>query len=173
MKEHGEYEQIGLHKFPQFTIGRPRFIMLHFIALLRYGIFYKLKVCGSPALSKPTSAIFPTAFAHFVSLVSHFGNSFFFFNLFLFIYFCLHWVFNAARGLSLVAASGGYSSLWFAGLSLQWVLLLWSTGSRRMGFSSCGLQALERRLSSRCSAACGIFPDQGSNLCPLSWQADS
>ena len=24
-----------------------------------------------------------------------------------------------------------------------------------------------------CSAACGIFPDQGSNLCPLPWQADS
>ena len=24
-----------------------------------------------------------------------------------------------------------------------------------------------------CSAACGIFPDQGSNPCPLPWQADS
>ena len=24
-----------------------------------------------------------------------------------------------------------------------------------------------------CSAACGIFPDQGSNRCPLHWQADS
>ena len=24
-----------------------------------------------------------------------------------------------------------------------------------------------------CSAACGIFPDQDSNLCPLNWQADS
>ena len=24
-----------------------------------------------------------------------------------------------------------------------------------------------------CPAACGIFPDQGSNLCPLDWQADS
>ena len=23
-----------------------------------------------------------------------------------------------------------------------------------------------------CPAACGIFPDQGSNLCPLHWQAD-
>ena len=32
---------------------------------------------------------------------------FLFFNLF--IYFCLRWVFVAARGLSLVAASGGYS----------------------------------------------------------------
>ena len=25
----------------------------------------------------------------------------------------------------------------------------------------------------RCSMACGIFPDQGSNLYPLHWQADS
>ena len=25
----------------------------------------------------------------------------------------------------------------------------------------------------RCCAACGIFPDQGSNLCLLHWQADS
>ncbi|KAJ8782454.1 hypothetical protein J1605_010162 [Eschrichtius robustus] len=24
-----------------------------------------------------------------------------------------------------------------------------------------------------CSAACGMFPDQGSNPCPLHWQADS
>ena len=64
--------------------------------------------------------------------------SFFFFNkLFvcLFIYFWLCWVFVAARGLSLVVVSGGYS-------------LLQCTGSRCAGFSSCGLWALERRLSS-------------------------
>ena len=24
-----------------------------------------------------------------------------------------------------------------------------------------------------CTAACGVFLDQGSNLCPLQWQADS
>lgn len=29
--------------------------------------FYRLKVCGKPALSKPVGAIFPTAFAHFPS----------------------------------------------------------------------------------------------------------
>ena len=38
--------------------------------------------------------------------------------------------------------------------------LLQSTGSRRGGFSSFGVWL-------SCSAACGIFPDQGSNLCPL------
>ena len=42
-----------------------------------------------------------------------------------------------------------------------------------------GSQALERAGSVavahglRCSKVCGIFPDQGSNLCPLHWQADS
>ena len=53
----------------------------------------------------------------------------------------LRWVFLAARGLSLVAASGGYSSLWCAGFSLQWLILLRSMRSRRAGFSSCGARA--------------------------------
>ena len=60
----------------------------------------------------------------------------------------MHWVFVAARGLSLVAVSRGYSLLWCTGFLLQWLLLLRSTGSRRAGFSSCGSRALERRLSS-------------------------
>ena len=30
-------------------------------------LFYKLKVCGSPAWSRSIGAIFPTVFAHFVS----------------------------------------------------------------------------------------------------------
>ena len=76
------------------------------------------------------------------------GVFFFFFNFYLFIYFWLHWVFFAAYGLSLVVASGGYSSLRCMGFSLQWILLLRSMGSRRAGLSSCGSRALERRLSS-------------------------
>ena len=60
----------------------------------------------------------------------------------LFFYFWLRWVFIAARGLSLVAASGGYSSLQCTSFSLQWLLLLRSTGSRGEGFSSCGMRAL-------------------------------
>ena len=59
----------------------------------------------------------------------------------LFIYFWLRWVFVAARGLSLVAASESYSSLRCVGFSLRWLLLLWSTGSRHVGFSSCGTWA--------------------------------
>ena len=70
-----------------------------------------------------------------------------FIYLFYYIYFWLRWVFVAASGLSLVAASGSYSSLPCAGFSLRW-LLLWNTGSRHVGFHSCGSRALERRLSS-------------------------
>ena len=58
-----------------------------------------------------------------------------------FFFFWLRWVFVAVCRLSLVAASRGYSSLRCAGFSLQWLLLLWSTGSRRAGFSICGTRA--------------------------------
>ena len=43
-------------------------------------------------------------------------------------------------------------------------------------FFSCGCPSLERGLSNcgaQAQAACGIFPEQGSNLCPLCWHADS
>ena len=69
------------------------------------------------------------------------SSFFFFFLINLFIYFWLHWVFIAARGLFLVAVSRGYSSLWCTGFSLRWLLLLRSTGSRHAGFSSCGTWA--------------------------------
>ena len=93
-------------------------------------------------------------------------SHFFFFKINLFIYFWLCWVFVSVRGLSLVAASGGHSSSRCAGLSLSQPLLLRSTGSRRAG-------SVVVAHGPSCSMACGIFPDQGSNLCPLHWQADS
>ena len=46
------------------------------------------------------------------------------------------------------------------------------------GGLSCWVQALGSRASVVvehglcCSAACGIFPDQGSNPCPLNWQVN-
>ena len=86
--------------------------------------------------------------------------------IYLFIYLWLCWVFVSVRGLSLVAESGGHSSLRCAGLSLSRPLLLRSTGSRHTG------SAIVAHGPSR-SAARGIFPDQGSNPCPLHWQADS
>ena len=66
---------------------------------------------------------------------------FFLIDLFILFYFWLRWVFAAVRGLSLVAVSGGYFLLQCAGFSLWWLLLLWSTGSRHVGFSSCGTRA--------------------------------
>ena len=93
---------------------------------------------------------------------------FFFLNkfIYLFIYFWLCLVFVSVRGPSLVAASGDHSSLQCAGLSLSQPLLLRSTGSRR----ACSVVVAH---GPSCSAACGIFPDQGSNPRPLHWQADS
>ena len=90
---------------------------------------------------------------------------FYFFN-FLFIYLWLCWVFVSVRGLSLVVASGGHSSLRCAGLLLSRPLLLRSTGSRRAG-------SVIVAHGPSCSAACGIFPDQGPNPCPPHRQADS
>ena len=57
------------------------------------------------------------------------------------------WVSTAACRISLAAASGVALQLQGVGFSLQ------STGSRRMGFGSCGPWA-----------ACGIFPGWASNL---------
>ena len=47
----------------------------------------------------------------------------FVFKFYLFIYFWLHWVFVAARGLSLVAASGGYSSLRLLFIAVRGLLI--------------------------------------------------
>ena len=63
-------------------------------------------------------------------------------------------------------ASRDHSSSRCMGLSLSWPLLLRSTGSRRTG-------SVVVAHGPGCSAACGILPDQGSNPCPLHWQADS
>ena len=78
--------------------------------------------------------------------------------VFNFIWFWLCWVFVAAHGLSLVAASGGCS-------------VLRSTGCTRAGFSSCGSRALEHRLSScgaRASLLRGMWDLPGPGLKPVS-----
>ena len=115
----------------------------------------------------------PSGHVHFlfVTHISYYVTCFFVFGFlgflkFIYFYFWLRWVFVSVWGLSLVAASGGHSSSRCAGLSLSRPLLLRSTRSRRAGsaFVAHGPS---------CSVACGIFPDQGSNPCPLHWQADS
>ena len=72
-----------------------------------------------------------------------------FFKFIYYLWVC--WVFVSVRGLSLVAASGGHSSSWCAGLSLSRPLLLRSTGSRRAG-------SVIVAHGPSCSAAYGIFP---------------
>ena len=65
----------------------------------------------------------------------------------------------------------GFFNIFF----LAFLLLLQSTGSRCMRFGSCSTWAWQLQLKGsvfvehglRSSAAYGIFPDQGSNLCPL------
>ena len=70
----------------------------------------------------------------------------FFSLIYKFIYLFILFIFGCVGslllcGLSLVAVSGGYSSLWCVGFSLSWLLLLRSMGSRHAGFSSCGMRA--------------------------------
>ena len=90
------------------------------------------------------------------------SNTLFFFfliNLFIYLFIWLRWVFVAVHGLSIVSASRGYSSLRCTGFSLQQLLLLWSTGSRCVGFSSCG---------SRAQLLCGMWDLPGPGLEPVS-----
>ena len=101
----------------------------------------------------------------FFKWMSCIGVFFFFLSICLFIYLWLRWVFVSARGLSLVAASGGHPSSRCAGLPLSRPPLLRSTGSRRAG------SVVVAHGPSR-PAACGFLPDQGSNPRPPHWQAD-
>ena len=74
-----------------------------------------------------------------VVLPSSFHFLIFYKFIYSFIYFWLRWVFVAACGLSLVVASGGYSSLRCAGFSLRW-----SMDCRCTGFY-CGAWAVGSR----------------------------
>ena len=83
--------------------------------------------------------------------------------LFLYLFTWLHWVFVAAHGLSIVAANGGVGATLHCGV--------WA--SHFSGFSCCGAW-VPRHLGSVVAVqglnwpmACGIFPDQGLDRCPL------
>ena len=74
-------------------------------------------------------------------------------------------MFIAVYGLSLVAASRGYS-LVVLHLSRRWLLLLQSTDSR-VRASVVSEQWLSFPMAGE------VFPDQGLNPSPLHWQVDS
>ena len=105
----------------------------------------------------------------------------------LFIYYCflgLRCVFVAAWAFSScgeggllpygarASHSGGFSCCGARDLGT------WASVAAARGLSSSGSQALEHSsvvvvYGLSCSVACGILLDQGLNLCPLHWQADS
>ena len=95
---------------------------------------------------------------------------FFFFFTFLKIHFI--YLFLAALGLH--CCSRAFSScskqglLFLAarGLLISVASLVEEHRLQARGLSSCGARA-------QLLMACGIFPDQGSNPCPLHWQMDS
>ena len=89
------------------------------------------------------------------------------FFLILLIYFWLCWISDAACRLSLAVASG--DSSWAAVCGLFIVVPSLVAEHRLQGMWA--LVVVAHWLS--CSKACGIFSDQGWNLCPLHWQADS
>ena len=105
--------------------------------------FICVKICSEkpPPPHNPLMPLFfssvclfpPTLYCFFVLL---FKNKFIYF-----IYFLAVLGLRCCARVSLVAKSGGCSSLQCAGFSLRCLLLLWSMGSRYVGFSSWGTQA--------------------------------
>ena len=101
-----------------------------------------------------------------------------FFNFYTFIYLFIYLFIFGCVGSSLLCVGflqlrrvgatlhRGARASHHRGLSPSRPLLLRSTGSKHAG------SVLVAHGPSR-SAACGILPDQGSNPCPLHWQADS
>ena len=140
----------GGHHSPQSLLLR----FPPFQRLLKPPAWLVFKFCQFPAYAEPFF------WPHIpVSQCPHLYFFFFLINLFIFIY-----LFLAALGLRCCARA--FSSCG-------------SRASHCSGFSCGGAQALGARASVvvvhrlSCSLACGIFPDQGSNPCPLHWQADS
>ena len=122
-------------------------------------------------VSHPASEItFKKLFEHKTFLSVSFFFFFFqddvsgFFLSYLFIFGCVGSSF-LCEGFSLVVASKGHSKSRCAGLTVAASLVVGHRLQTRR-LSSCGS-------GPSCSTVCGIFPDQGSNPCPLHWRADS
>ena len=105
--------------------------------------------------------------------------------IYLLIYFWLCWVFVASVGFLQLRRAGAilHCSVWLLivvaslvaeyGLQARRLQQLWHKGSVAVarGLQNEGSVIVAHGLS--CSTACGIFRDQGPNLCPLHWQEDS
>ena len=84
----------------------------------------------------------------------------FYFIIFLYLFLTVLGLHFCARAFSSCSERGPLF------IAVRGPLLLQSTNSRRAG-------SVAVAHGPSCSAACGIFPDQGSNPCPLLLQADS
>ena len=131
------------------------FIFLKIKLFIFPGIEQKKKIFIQGSCTWRHTWILPIVFFCFF-----FKPTFFFLNYYLFIY-----LFLAVLGLRFCARASSSCGKWgplfiavhgphYRGLSLR------STGSRRAG-------SVVVAHGPSCSAACGIFPDQGSNPCPL------
>ena len=112
---------------------------------------------------------------HSFTVGAHFF--FFFFNNFINLFLAVLGLLCCV-GFSLVVKSGDHCLVAVGGLLIAVASLVAELRLQARGLNSCGLRALHCRLSNvvqglSCPAACGIFLDQGSNPCPLHWQADS
>ena len=88
-----------------------------------------------------------------------------FFCFVLFCFFLLYWVCFLYGHFSIWDKWGLLSACRVHGFSLQWLLLLWSTGFRHMGFSSFAIGSVSVLHQLSCSLACEIFPEQGLKPC--------
>ena len=70
---HKESDTTEWLKWTELKLKEERPLQAYHI-LLSICIFYKLKLCGNLASSKSISAIFPTSFTHFVSLILVIGT---------------------------------------------------------------------------------------------------
>ena len=85
----------------------------------------------------------------------------------IFIYFSLSWVFVSEWAFSLASGQRGYSLIVGSRLFIAVVSHVVDHGHQ----GALASVVLARGLS--CSAACGLFTEQGSSACLLHWQVDS
>ena len=123
--------------------------------------------CSENILCRMLIHLYFCVFFMFQNIVylANYSLCFFKKNKFIYLFMAVLGLRFCARAFS-NCSKWGHSSSRCAGLSLSRPLLLRSTGSRRAG-------SVAVAHGPSCSAACGIFPDQGSNPCPLHRQADS
>ena len=104
---------------------------------------------------------------------------------------CDHYAKNSTLHIAVSFLKFSFIGLFLASLSLQWLcagfLQLWGVGAAPLwsawashccGFSLCSTGSRSAGSNScacglRCSVACGMFPQQGSNPCPLHQQVDA